>query len=353
MDLNCQASLIPALGLCLFLWTGSLLHAQVPCNQPAGFTYIGSLDGNEYFRSNYGLYPAQIFADAVANGGHAVTISSAEENELVRQGLLWFSFIGLTDIADQGNFSWSTGEPLDFTNWGPYEPGNTANEDYVEMNPYNGVWNDIYPWLFRAYVMEIEGEDSDCDGVADNCDQWPGCDDNLDSNQNGIPDCVDTDLVLESACGKKGNKVTICHIPPGNPANRHNICVSPNAAADHFAHGDYLGECEQVSCSNSLAGFATNALIARSEGREAPDFTIYPNPSSGDVRLDIHHSSDEPMTITIFDYLGRSVFQFPEQPIVPGTYHLDLRERDLPDGLYYVTLQTAEERQVKTLVLTR
>lgn len=39
------------------------------------------------------------------------------------------------------------------------------------------------------------------------------------------------------------DKVDICHIPPGNPANAHTINVSVNAIPAHLAHGDTLGEC--------------------------------------------------------------------------------------------------------------
>ena len=38
-------------------------------------------------------------------------------------------------------------------------------------------------------------------------------------------------------------KVTICHIPPGNPANRHTIVVGEAAVSAHLAHGDHLGAC--------------------------------------------------------------------------------------------------------------
>ncbi len=40
--------------------------------------------------------------------------------------------------------------------------------------------------------------------------------------------------------------VTICHIPPGNPANAHTITVSVNALPAHLAHGDFVGSCESV-----------------------------------------------------------------------------------------------------------
>jgi hypothetical protein len=38
-------------------------------------------------------------------------------------------------------------------------------------------------------------------------------------------------------------KVTICHIPPGNPSNMHTIEVGASAVPAHLAHGDSLGEC--------------------------------------------------------------------------------------------------------------
>ena len=39
-------------------------------------------------------------------------------------------------------------------------------------------------------------------------------------------------------------KVTICHLPPGNPANSQTITVGAAAVPAHLAHGDYLGACE-------------------------------------------------------------------------------------------------------------
>jgi hypothetical protein len=39
-------------------------------------------------------------------------------------------------------------------------------------------------------------------------------------------------------------KVTICHIPPGNPENAHTITVGESAVAAHLEnHGDYIGAC--------------------------------------------------------------------------------------------------------------
>jgi len=41
-----------------------------------------------------------------------------------------------------------------------------------------------------------------------------------------------------------GGKVTICHIPPGNPGNAHTITVGASAVQAHLNHGDYLGPCQ-------------------------------------------------------------------------------------------------------------
>ena len=38
-------------------------------------------------------------------------------------------------------------------------------------------------------------------------------------------------------------KVTVCHVPPGNPLNIHTIVVSDSAVAAHLQHGDSLGAC--------------------------------------------------------------------------------------------------------------
>jgi hypothetical protein len=43
--------------------------------------------------------------------------------------------------------------------------------------------------------------------------------------------------------GYGGTKVTLCHIPPGNPDNAHTITVGAPAVPAHLEHGDTLGPC--------------------------------------------------------------------------------------------------------------
>jgi hypothetical protein len=53
--------------------------------------------------------------------------------------------------------------------------------------------------------------------------------------------------VADLDVSKRGKpKVTLCHIPPGDPANAQTIVVGQAAVEAHLAHGDYLGECHSV-----------------------------------------------------------------------------------------------------------
>jgi len=48
-------------------------------------------------------------------------------------------------------------------------------------------------------------------------------------------------------------KVTICHVPPGNPANAHTITIGAPAVPAHLANhdGDAIGPCPEPSPSPS------------------------------------------------------------------------------------------------------
>ncbi|MHC5110481.1 MAG: hypothetical protein ACYTHJ_11455 [Planctomycetota bacterium] len=50
----------------------------------------------------------------------------------------------------------------------------------------------------------------------------------------------------------ESNRVTICHIPPGDPDNAQTITVSEHALEAHLAHGDVLGSCDDL-CNDSGA----------------------------------------------------------------------------------------------------
>jgi hypothetical protein len=66
-------------------------------------------------------------------------------------------------------------------------------------------------------------------------------------------------LALFSTSAIAGKKVTICHIPPGNPDNAHTITVSESAVDAHMAHGDSMGECDNGGSGSSASGSSSEA----------------------------------------------------------------------------------------------
>ena len=40
------------------------------------------------------------------------------------------------------------------------------------------------------------------------------------------------------------HKVLVCHVPPGNEDNAHEILVDQHSVPAHLAHGDFVGECK-------------------------------------------------------------------------------------------------------------
>ncbi|MGE0761889.1 MAG: hypothetical protein AB7N80_01295 [Bdellovibrionales bacterium] len=68
---------------------------------------------------------------------------------------------------------------------------------------------------------------------------------------DGEIDPEEGELLDRAECGlnRRDKKVNICHVPSGNIANSHTLCVSRNALAAHIGrHGegddvDYIGKC--------------------------------------------------------------------------------------------------------------
>ena len=68
-------------------------------------------------------------------------------------------------------------------------------------------------------------------------------DDALDGTGNAVT-VTSTLVVTDVETDDEGvEKVTICHVPSGNPENQHTITVGAPAVPAHLAHGDALDEC--------------------------------------------------------------------------------------------------------------
>ena len=114
-------------------------------------------------------------------GGHLVTIADAEENSYVMalQPADW-TYLGLTDIDQEGAFQWVTGEIQAYRNWGEAQPDNaighmTPNQDAVVMNWPSGEWDDMWHDQSLPFVCEFADGQTDNLSVGSNPDNEEGC----------------------------------------------------------------------------------------------------------------------------------------------------------------------------------
>ena len=82
-------------------------------------------------------------SQAVAENAHLVAINDEAEQEWLSEIFGWQPYwIGLTDFIEEGEWTWTNGEPTTYTNWAPHEPmdDDKGEEDYVVMF---GEWSDV------------------------------------------------------------------------------------------------------------------------------------------------------------------------------------------------------------------
>ena len=129
-----------------------------------GFIYMGEFNGHRYYcsaTSSNTIQEAQ--AGAAAAGGYLVSINSQQENNFIKHNILANTvWIGFNDANQEGNFEWSNGDAVNYTNWKYSEPNNQGvgynncgDADHTVMKRSNGRWYDRQGCDAYEYVMEV------------------------------------------------------------------------------------------------------------------------------------------------------------------------------------------------------
>jgi len=133
--------------------------------QYSNATWIINPENSHMYRlSDPGTWE-QAKAEAEADGGYLVAIGSEAENTWITTNFLSVDtgteqvWIGFNDLAVEGTWVWSNGEPVTYINWDPGEPNNENNEDYgVINNSLNthpiGTWNDMRTFV-QPGIIEV------------------------------------------------------------------------------------------------------------------------------------------------------------------------------------------------------
>lgn len=141
-------------------------------------------------------------------------------------------------------------------------------------------------------------------------------------------------------CNKPG-KVLVCHIPPGNPENVQEICISENAVAAHLAHGCFVGACERVDDTRLMNPdlFTETEFVA-----------VYPNPFSNVLSIEMVFEDVTQAEISIYDMKGNLVAK-PFSGMADSSFIMDYQTDQLAVGVYVLRVVTPD--QVRTFKMNK
>jgi hypothetical protein len=118
--------------------------------------HVSPINGNRY-----ALTPPMEWPDAealaVQEGGHLATVRSQAE-----QDWLWKTFggadlwIGFNDLAVEGQWVWTSGESVSYTNWALNQPDNQNSLQHTAKlwNSKGGQWDDDNPGV-KSGIVEL------------------------------------------------------------------------------------------------------------------------------------------------------------------------------------------------------
>ncbi len=142
--------------------------------------------------------------------------------------------------------------------------------------------------------------------------------------------------------GSNGNnkKVYVCHLPPGNPANVQNICISVNAVPAHVPlhGGDRLGNCNQVCNSGPGKTDETTPELLFDANETGLDVLLYPNPFTSSFHINIESSVAGAYEMQLFDITGKLL---DERKNVDAAQELILGE-NLCRGIYFAQIRQGD-----------
>lgn len=110
--------------------------------EPPPVWVVNPANGHAYKRTHSQTIEEAI-AQATAEGACLVAINDETEEKWLQHvfgnGKFW---IGLSDAEKEGQWQWHSGEPVNYTRWGTYDPegGNSDAKDYVMTGHFGWGW---------------------------------------------------------------------------------------------------------------------------------------------------------------------------------------------------------------------
>jgi|GEM_PF-4225510 len=133
-------------------------------------TDLGIFGSHQYLYNSTASTWQEAKAYSESIGGTLVSIENAQENEFIQEAIPGSSiWIGFTDESMGGQFEWSDGQLVDYTNWGSWRPKSyRGTARHVQLKKSDGRWYDKDNDHKQSFVVKIP-----CTG-----------------NENGAPDTI-------------------------------------------------------------------------------------------------------------------------------------------------------------------
>ncbi|NNE38244.1 MAG: HYR domain-containing protein [Gammaproteobacteria bacterium] len=225
-------------------------------NYIPGFVYMGSFNGHHYYGSNQTATWPSAQAHCTSLGGQLAVINSAAENTFLSSHLTTqTAWIGLSDFASEGHFTWVNGDPLSYTNWYPGQPNNYGSgQDYVELMN-TGYWNDQYNYSSHPYILEL----SDCVQVNQISGPQPGAVLPANSQYTVVYEvedgCGNTEVCSFNITVEGSNNFNYCLANGADAYEYHITRVQfanlDNISANDGGYEDYTNFCAEVEANNA------------------------------------------------------------------------------------------------------
>ncbi len=242
----------PAGGSIGVVATGANFDSQIAvyevgdCNDYNSFVEIAANDdgGDDVVSSAYFLSAGLGSVNCLTPGQtYYVQVDGYNGDEQIGAEVILIDNGGSLPVVDAGDCQ------SRYVGYAPVE----GDTNFLKACVTGGVGPYTFTWSGGPSFFQVD--DATCSNLA----VQPGQTTSYTVTVTDANGCTSTDDVtvnfFDVSCGKNGNKVSVCHVPPGNPSNPQQICISPNAVPAHLAQVSFIGPCGNT-CT------ATNPSVA-------------------------------------------------------------------------------------------
>ena len=144
------------------------------------------------------------------------------------------------------------------------------------------------------------------------------------------------------------DELNICHVPPGNPNNAHELVIPVEDLESHLLHGDSVGNCPPSAEQSGPASKGASSIPVEFEMG-----VNYPNPMSSMTTIPLALPEAAATRLTIFNLLGQKVETVLDAQMPAGRHEMMWRADHVPSGTYILVMEADSFRATRRIVVAK